>query len=151
MMPTKSSVLVMALMGSLSLASCGGGGGNEVVSRYEPLSLESAETLTINGYLWQAALDTLAFMTIDSTDASGGVILTDWYINPQAQGERTRIKVTVRDSHLRSDALAVTITRQARNQNNDWVNMPVQQTTVAAIEDAILIQARQIRIRTVVE
>ena len=41
------------------------------------------------------------------------------------------------------------LARQIQDANSGWVNVPVQQTTVASLEDAILIQARQIRIRTV--
>ena len=90
-------------------------------------------------------------MSAASTDATGGVILTDWYTNPQAQGERSRIQVVIRDARLRADALNVDITRQARNDRGDWINLPVQQATVAGIEDAILIRARQLRIRTVMD
>jgi hypothetical protein len=150
-MPKKTTLIVTAMIACLSLTGCGGGSNEELLARYKPLSLEGAESLQVNGYLWQASLDTLGFMSLASTDAPGGVILTDWYVNPKAQKERTRVQVTVRDSRLRSDALAVAVTRQAMNQSNVWVNVPVQQATVAGLEDAILIRARQLRISTVTE
>jgi len=147
-MPNKFTTLATALLACLTLTACGGS-SDELVARYEPLSMEDAETLTINGYLWQASLDTLDFMSLSSTDATGGVILTDWYTNPRAQGDRSRIQVTIRDSRLRADALDVAVTRQLLNQSGDWVNVPVQQATVANLEDAILVRARQLRIRSV--
>ena len=149
-MAHKNTFLVAAMIACLSLTSCGGS-NDEVIARYEPLSMQGAEDMRVNGYLWQAALDTLGFMSVASTDATGGVILTDWYTNPQAQGERSRIQVVIRDARLRADALNVDITRQARNDRGDWINLPVQQATVAGIEDAILIRARQLRIRTVMD
>ena len=151
MMPQKMKLIVSAFVGCLMLTSCGGGSSDELLARYTPLSLESADSLRVNGYLWQATLDTLDFMSIESTDATGGVIVTDWYTNPRAQNERTKVRVAILDPRLRADALSVDVSRQARNQNSQWVDMPVQQSTVAALEDAILTQARQIRIRTVTD
>jgi hypothetical protein len=147
-MPNRITIMATALGACLSLTACGGS-SDELVARYEPLSMEGAESLRVNGYLWQATLDTLNFMSLVSTDATGGVILTDWYTNPRAQGDRSRIQVTIRDPRLRADALDVDVTRQLLNQSGDWINVPVQQATVANLEDAILVRARQIRIQTV--
>ena len=47
-------------------------------------------TLGVNAYLWRASLDTLSFMPLASADPFGGVIITDWYSPPAAQGERFR-------------------------------------------------------------
>ena len=108
-------------------------------------------TIGVNGYLWQAALETLHFMPIVSTDATGGVIVTDWYTDPSAPNERVKMRVAVMDARLRADALKVSINRQAKDRSGEWVDQPVQQATVAGIEDAILVRARQIRIGTVTE
>ena len=148
-MPNKIVFFNATLASTLALASCGGGSSDELLERYTPLSMEESADMQVNGYLWQAALDTLSFMPLQSTDAAGGVISTDWYAHPSSPNERTKVKVDIKDPRLRADALKVSVTRQVRNQTGDWVNVPVQQTTVASLEDAILIQARQIRIRTV--
>ena len=42
----------------------------------------------VNGYLWRASLDTLAFMPLASADPYGGVVITDWYANPEKPDER---------------------------------------------------------------
>ena len=101
--------------------------------------------------LFFAALETLNFMPIASTDATGGVIVTDWYTDPSAPNERVKMRIAVMDSRLRADALKVSINRQAKDRSGEWAEQPVQQATVAGVEDAILVRARQIRIGTVTE
>ena len=150
-MPKTMKFLVPALIASISLTACGGSKNDELVARYEPLSLEDAGSLQVNGYLWQATLDTLNFMSLVSTDAAGGVILTDWFVSPYAQTDRSKVQVIIRDSRLRADALDLSVTRQTLNDRGTWVNAPVQQATVADLEDAILIRARQLRISNVSE
>ena len=148
-MPNRKIFILAAIMSSLVLASCGGSDSDELMERYTPLSLENSANMQVNGYLWQASLDTLSFMPMISTDAAGGVIISDWYSHPSSPNERTKVRVDILDPRLRSDALRVSVTRQIQAANSGWVNVPVQQTTVASLEDAILIQARQIRIRTI--
>ncbi len=49
-------------------------------------------SIAVNGFLWRASLDTVAFMPMASADPFGGVIITDWYAMPEApirrQGRR---------------------------------------------------------------
>src|SRR3979411_872412 len=42
----------------------------------------------VNSYLWRATLDTLSFMPLASADPYGGVVITDWYVNPEKPDER---------------------------------------------------------------
>ena len=149
---TKTALLTASvLLAPLVLSACGGGNTSEVAERYRPIDLTNAQTFQVNGYLWQASLDTLSFIPLASTDATGGVIVTDWYSHPSAPGERSKIRVSVKDSRLRADALGVSVNRQVRNAQGDWIDAPVQQTTIAGLEDAILTRARQIRINTVID
>jgi hypothetical protein len=139
------------LMGIAALAACGHHTSKEVADRYRPIQLEQAADMRVNGYLWQAALETIAFMPIVSTDATGGVIVTDWYTDASAPNERMKLRIAIMDPRLRADALQVVVNRQTKDRTGEWVDAPVQQTTVAGIEDAILVRARQIRIGTVTE
>ena len=41
-----------------------------------------ANAIGVNGFLWRATLDTLAFMPLVSADPYGGVVITDWYADP---------------------------------------------------------------------
>lgn len=135
----------------VALSACGGGKKEKTIDRYEPIELKESERLRINAYLWRAALDTLEFMAIASTDATGGIILTDWYINPALPNERMKVTVRILDPHLRSDALDVSVVREVRNSQDSWLSAPVKAGTVARMEDAILLRARQIRMRTITE
>ena len=63
-------------------------------------------TIGVNAYLWRAALDTLSFAPLLQADSNGGVIVTDWYANPQSPGERVKLTVSILDQDLRADALA---------------------------------------------
>ena len=105
-------------------------------------------TIGVNGYLWQAALDTVSFAPLLQADANSGVIITDWYANPQAPGERVKLTVTVLDQDLRADALRVAASRQVM-QNGTWVEAPVTAATVQKLEDIILTRARDIRRTTI--
>ena len=75
---------------------------------------------------------------------SSGVIITDWYSNPKAPGERVKLTVAVLDPDLRADALRVSAARQVY-QNGAWVDAPVSAATVQKLEDIILTRARDLR------
>src|SRR4028119_1849920 len=64
-------------------------------------------TIGVNSYLWRAALETLSFAPTAQVDSAGGVIVTDWYTDPNAPGERVKITATILDQDLRADALRV--------------------------------------------
>ena len=101
-------------------------------------------TIGVNAYLWRATLDTLSFMTIAQTDSNGGVIVTDWYVNPNTAGERMKLTVTILDQDLRADALRVAASRQV-NQGGQWIDAPVQAATTQKLEEIILTKARDLR------
>lgn len=105
-------------------------------------------TIGVNGYLWQAALDTVSFAPLLQADANSGVIITDWYANPNAPGERVKLTVAILSQDLRADALRVAASRQVQ-QGGSWVEAPVTAATVQKLEDIILTRARDIRRTTV--
>ncbi|RDE04855.1 DUF3576 domain-containing protein [Sphingomonas aracearum] len=124
----------------LSLAACGGG-------RERPkadLAASKVTTIGVNAYLWRSSLDTLGFMPLLQTDSNGGVIVTDWYVNPNTPTERLKVTVTILDQDLRADGLRVAALRQV-NQGGQWVDAPVQAATVQKLEDIILTHARDLR------
>ena len=105
-------------------------------------------SIGVNAYLWRAAVDTLSFAPLVTADSNGGVIVTDWYTNPNSPGERVKLTVSIIDQELRADALRVAASRQI-NQNGAWVNAPVAAATVQKLEDIILTRARDLRRTTV--
>ena len=82
-------------------------------------------TLGVNSYLWHASLDTLSFMPLASADPFGGVIITDWYVAPNAPDERLKVTIYILDRNLRADGLKVVVFRQTRN-GAVWTDAPAQ-------------------------
>ncbi len=129
----------LVAMAALALVSCGG--------KKHPkadLAASRVTTIGVNSYLWRASLEALSFMPLLQTDSNGGVIVTDWYANPNNPGERMKVTVTILDQDLRADALRVAASRQT-SQNGVWVDAPVQAATVQKLEDVILTKARDLR------
>lgn len=101
-------------------------------------------TIGVNAYLWRAALETLSFAPLAQTDSNGGVIVTEWYANPNNPGERVKVTAAILDATLRADALRVTAAREVM-QNGQWVAAPVTAATVQRLEEIILTRARDLR------
>jgi hypothetical protein len=103
-------------------------------------------TIGVNSFLWRATLDTLAFMPLASADPYGGVIITEWYSNPEKPDERFKCTVYILDTRLRADALNVTVYKQTRDATGAWVDATASDQTAIDIENAILTRARQLRL-----
>ena len=137
----------IALLGSagLGLAAC----GNSDRPRAD-LAAAQVSTIGVNSYLWRASLEAVSFAPLLQADSNGGVIVTDWYANPQNPGERVKMTVSILDTDLRADALRVAASRQV-NQGGSWVDAPVQAATVQKLEDIILTKARELRRQAIAE
>ena len=135
------ALLMTAALGTL--AACGG--------RERPaadLAAAQVTTIGVNSYLWRASLDAVSFAPLLQADSAGGVIVTDWYSQPENPGERVKLSVTILDQDLRADALRVAASRQVA-QGGNWVDAPVQAATVQRLEDIILTKARDLRRKSV--
>lgn len=132
---TAAALLVFALAGS------GCARNRNLPTRLAPSKFT---TIAVNSYLWRAAVDTVSFAPLLQANPNSGVIITDWYTNPKAPGERVKLTVAVLDPDLRADALRVSAARQV-NQNGAWVDAPVSAATVQKLEDIILTRARDLR------
>ncbi|MFY0595350.1 MAG: DUF3576 domain-containing protein [Cognatishimia sp.] len=95
-------------------------------------------TVKVNKYIWAASLEVLDFLPVDSIDPFSGVITTG-FGTPPGGGQSYRATVLVRDPAL--DARSLHVSLQKRN------GRAVADSTVRAVEDAILARARQLRIR----
>jgi len=115
-----------------------GGGGS--------VSDQPEAGIGVNSYLWRSTLDVLSFMPLSEVDPFGGVIITDWYANPELPSERFKATVYILDTRLRADALSVQLFKQARGADGGWIDAAVDPATRIQIENAILTRARQIRI-----
>ena len=106
----------------------------------------SAPGISVNGFLWRAALDTISFMPLAQADPFGGIILTDWYRPPETASERFKVNIYILDSDLRADGLRVSVFRQRRDENGLWLDAKVSTDTGSNLENAILKRARQMRV-----
>lgn len=125
-----------SLTGDGGLFSLGGGGRDEAAK---------GSPLGVNSFLWRATLDTLSFMPLASADPFGGVIITDWYEDPQTPGERYKANALILDKTLRADGIRVTIFKQ-RMEGGNWRDLPVDERLGRKLEDTILTRARELRI-----
>ena len=98
----------------------------------------------VNAFLWRASLETLNFMPMAQVDSTGGVIITDWYANPEVPEERVKVTVYILDQALRADGLRVAAVRQ-QNNGGTWTDVPVRAGTVQKLEETILGRARDLR------
>ncbi len=94
-------------------------------------------TVEVNKYLWQASLEILDFLPIQSVDPFSGVIVTG-YGTPPGGGRAYRATIYVQDPALDARSLKVALMTKGG---------PVDPATQRAVEDAILTRARELRIR----
>lgn len=145
--------LVIAATLCAGLAACGGGGPNlgpqdspdmrpevrgttiwDVFKRSE----NPNTTVGVNKYLWNASLEVLNFLPVQSVDPFTGVIQTG-YGTPPGGGRSYRATIKIADPAL--DARSLKLSLQGPG------GAAVEPGTVRAVEDAILTRARQLRIQ----
>lgn len=129
-----------AAAGLLAMGACGGSPASQ------PKRPTPANAIGVNSYLWRATLDTLAFMPLANADPYGGVIVTDWYVDPQKPDERFKCTVYILDTRLRGDALKVNVFKEVSNGQGGWAPSQTSDQTSIDIENAILTKARQLRL-----
>ena len=102
--------------------------------------------LGVNSFLWRASLDTLSFLPITAADPFGGTILTDWYEDADAPGERYKVNVLILDRQLRADSLKISTFRQKKDAKGNWTDAPTNAKLGRKLEDTVLTRARQMRV-----
>lgn len=94
--------------------------------------------VAVNRYLWNASLEVLDFLPVQTVDPFTGVIVTG-YGTPPGGGRAYRATIKVSDPAL--DARSLKVSLQGAG------GAAVAPDTVRAVEDAILTRARQLRVR----
>lgn len=158
---------MIALALATALSACGGGGFGNMFSRENSASArELAQqdiveervratgsrdsiwdlfsgreapdaTISVNRYIWTAALEVLDFLPIDTIDPFSGVFTTG-FGTPPGGGRPYRATVHVTNAALDARSLNVALITQGG---------PASAETVRAVENAILNRARQLRMR----
>ena len=101
----------------------------------------------MNGYLWRASLNVLSIAPLISTDALGGTIISDWYINKNIKNKRIKIMAYIKTSELRSDGISVKVHVQ-NLKNGFWTETYTDEKLASQIENNILNKARNYRINS---
>jgi len=101
--------------------------------------------MPINPYLWKASLNTINFMPLSSTDPFAGTIITDWYTATNNEGERCKLNIFIGGKDLKTDNLKVSSFCQIL-KNNQWVNIPSQSEENSKLENAILNEAKKLKL-----
>ena len=94
-------------------------------------------TVAVNKYLWDASLEVLNFLPIQSADPFSGVIVTG-FGTPPGGSRAYRATILIRDPALDARSLNIALATRGGTASAD---------TVRAVEDAILTRARQLRQR----
>jgi hypothetical protein len=95
--------------------------------------------VAVNRYLWQASLDILSFLPVETADPFSGLLVTGWG-SVRGTGPY-RVTVYISDPALDARALKVAGFRLAGGRA-----VPLGDAENRALEDAILTRARQMRI-----
>ena len=121
---------------------------NKGISLSDILSPQSSEnSVNVNGYLWRASLNILSIAPLISTDALGGTIISDWYINKNIKNKRIKIMAYIKTSELRSDGISVKVHVQ-NLKKGFWTETYTDEKLASQIENNILNEARNYRINS---
>lgn len=75
--------------------------------------------------LWRASLDTIDFMPLSSVNYSGGIIVTDWYVDNNNFNESIKISIRFLTNEIRSDSLDIKVFKKQCSNNS--VNCKISQ------------------------
>jgi hypothetical protein len=92
--------------------------------------------------LWRASLDVIDFMPLSSVNYSGGIIITDWYLDENNPNESIKISIRFLTNEIRSDALDVKVfTRKCLNNSLNCKIIETNKILVTEIKKEILKKA----------
>ena len=98
-----------------------------------------SEKFYVNSFLWRASLDVLSFAPFQSTDAFGGIIVTEWF---KKNNQQIKLTALIQSRDLRSEG--INIKAYIKNNKNE---ISEDQVLGRKIEDLILTKARVLRIQ----
>jgi Domain of unknown function (DUF3576) len=145
---TAVAVVVSALLATGGCSIFGSNTANTSTQSSADLGPSETGGIGVNAYLWRASLDTLSFLPLTSADPYGGVIITDWYVNPDKTDERLKATVYILDTRLRADGVSAAVFRETL-VNGQWQSATVNPETNVALENAILSKARDLRLSNI--
>ena len=103
--------------------------------------------MSVNPFLWRAALETIDFMPLNSADQIGGTIITDWYSTSGNEKERCKLNIFITGINLKTENLRVVSFCQ-EFKNPTWVNKETAKENNIKIENAILNKAKKLKLQS---
>ena len=103
--------------------------------------------MSVNPFLWRAALETIDFMPLSSADQIGGTIITDWYSTSGNEKERCKLNIFITGINLKTENLRVVSFCQ-EFKNPTWVNKETDKEDNIKIENAILNKAKKLKLQS---
>ena len=93
----------------------------------------------VNSFLWRATLDVFSFAPFQSTDAFGGIIITEWF---KKNNKEIKLTALIKSRELRSEGISVkAFIKEKNSEILEDVNL------ARNIEDLILTKARVLRVQ----
>ena len=93
----------------------------------------------VNSFLWRASLDVLSFAPFQSTDAFGGIIVTEWF---KKNNKQIKLTALIKSRDLRSEGISIkAYIKNKKNEISEDIELSRK------IEDLILTKARVLRIQ----
>ncbi len=84
--------------------------------------------------MWRATFDVIEFMPLVTVDYSGGLIVTDWYTDPNTVNDSLKFTIRFLSNEVRADSLKIIIHKKTcKNQSN----CIVKRFASSKIEEAI--------------
>jgi len=96
--------------------------------------------------LWRATIKTLDFLPLANADYSGGIIIYDWFSQPNNPKEQIKISVQFLSNELRSDSIKITAHKKICESISNCSNSTIDQNFASSIKDSIIITARTLKI-----
>lgn len=120
--------------------------GLSIKDLFEP-NESNKYSVNVNAFLWRATLKVLSIAPLVSTDALGGTIITDWYVNDKIKNQRIKISAFITSSELRSDGISIKAHIQ-NLKNGTWADITTNKNLERQIENNILNEARILRVNS---
>ena len=107
---------------------------------------QSSVDFKSSNVLWRATLKSLEFLPLMNADYSGGVIIYDWYSNPNKPSEQIKISVQFLNNELRSDSIKIIAHKKNCENTNKCSNLEVDQQFALSVKEGIINTARLLKI-----
>ena len=98
-----------------------------------------SEKFYVNSFLWRASIDVLSIAPFQSTDAFGGIIVTEWF---KKNNQQIKLTALIKSRDLRSEGINIkAYIKDNKNETSEDLVLSRK------IEDLILTKARVLRLQ----